>query len=419
VRPAPAAAGQARSATTGFPWGSALASAAVLAVCVGFPLAVSYAAPELRDLLSVSRGRLGLAVGLFYGVTGVASVAAGIATDRWGARAATGLSMLLVLLGLLVSALDTGFLALVGTSVVAGIGYAFGNAGTSMTLADVVTPAQRDLGFTIRTAGVPVMLIACSASVPALAHAVGWHAVLLGLMVMTAVVALMALQLGDGRPAAPRTRALRPSAGPLPGGFWWFPVAALLFLTGSNAVMTWPVLYLVEGLHRSAGVAGALVAVCLSVGTLVLLAVGRWGGAWLVRLGTTVLVLGTALCAAGVVVLLLAPELGLAVTVVGLAAAVSGNLLVVTLVQSAVVRVAPAAVGRATGILLTGYYLGALVGPAVFGSLADTAGGYRLAWTGSLTALVLSGLAFSQCGRIVPTAPYAVGVEDVPGGAAT
>jgi predicted MFS family arabinose efflux permease len=419
VGPAPAAAGQSTSATSGFPRASALASAAVLAVCVGFPLAVSYAAPELRDVLSVSRGRLGLAVGLFYGVTGVASVAAGVATDRWGARAATAGSMLLVFLGLLVSALHTSFLALVGTSIVAGVGYALGNAGTSTALADVVTPAQRDLAFTIRTAGVPVMLIACSASVPALAHLLGWRAVLVGLMVITAAAGLVALRVGGAVSPTRRREVVRPPVGRLPSGFWWFPMASLLFLTGSNAVMTWPVLYLVEGLHLSAGVAGALVAVCLLVGTVVLLAVGRWGGSWLSRLGTSVLVLGTGLCAAGVVVLLLAPELGLVFTVVGLAAAVSGNLLVVTLVQSAVVRVASTAVGRATGVLLTGYYLGALVGPAVFGGLADTAGGYRLAWAGSLAALVLSGLAFVRCGRIVPTRAYAVGSGDSLDGAAT
>jgi CP family cyanate transporter-like MFS transporter len=114
-----------------------------------------------------------------------------------------------------------------------------------------------------------------------------------------------------------------------------------------------------------------------------------------------VLVLGTGLCSSGVLLLLLSPELGLVVAVLGLAAAVSGNLLVVTLVQSAVVTVAPWAVGRATGVLLTGYYLGALVGPAMFGVLADTSGGYRSGWAGSLTALVLSGFAFVRCGRIV------------------
>lgn len=182
--------------------------------------------------------------------------------------------------------------------------------------------------------------------------------------------------------------------------------------------MTWPVLYLVEGLHQSSGLAGALVALCLSVGTGVLLAVGRWGGSWLSRLGTSVLVLGTCLCGSGVLLLLLAPELGVVVAVLGLAAAVSGNLLVVTLVQSAVVTVAPRAVGRATGVLLTGYYLGALVGPAVFGALADTAGGYRAAWAGSLTALVLSGFAFVRCRRFVVTGQPVGGEAPVEGAVA-
>lgn len=391
---------EAAATAPAFPWPSALTTGAVLAACVGFPVSVSYAAPELRESLSVSRGQLGLAVGLFYGVTGTVSVAAGVVADRVGARTATALSTLLVLLALLVSVVHTSFAVLVLTSVVAGVGYALGNAGTSLALAGVLTPAQRDLGFTVRTAGVPVMLVACSASVPALANAVGWRSVLLGLVAVAGVTGLLSLRVLDRGPRRARTGQADAPAGRLPSGFWWFPLAALLFLTGSSAVMTWPVLYLVEGLHQTSGAAGALVAVCLSVGTLVLLAVGRWGGSWLPRLGTGVLVLGTCLCGVGVLLLLLAPELGVVVAVVGLAVAMSGNLLVVTLVQSAVVTVAAHAVGRATGVLLTGYYLGALLGPALFGGLADTSGGYRVAWLGSLTALLLSGLAFVRCGRI-------------------
>lgn len=159
MRTVPPGSGAAEPEVGDFPWPSVLATAAVLAVCVGFPLTVSYAAPELRDSLSVSRGQLGLAVGVFYGATGVASVAAGVAADRLGARRATAMSMLLVLLGLVISSVRASFTALVVTSVVAGVGYALGNAGTSMALADGLTPAQRDLGFTIRTAGVPVMLV--------------------------------------------------------------------------------------------------------------------------------------------------------------------------------------------------------------------------------------------------------------------
>ena len=44
------------------------------------------------------------------------------------------------------------------------------------------------------------------------------------------------------------------------------------------------------------------------------------------------------------------------------------------------VDVAPLAMGRASGITMTGYYLGALIAPVLFGALADGPG-YSAAWS--------------------------------------
>jgi MFS family permease len=41
---------------------------------------------------------------------------------------------------------------------------------------------------------------------------------------------------------------------------------------------------------------------------------------------------------------------------------------------------APKAVARASGVTMTGYYLGALVAPAQFGWLSDRSGSYAWPW---------------------------------------
>jgi MFS family permease len=55
----------------------------------------------------------------------------------------------------------------------------------------------------------------------------------------------------------------------------------------------------------------------------------------------------------------------------------------------AIVELAPGSVARATGITLTGYYLGSFVAPYAFGFMADNLG-YPAAWLASGVALLVA-----------------------------
>ena len=66
--------------------------------------------------------------------------------------------------------------------------------------------------------------------------------------------------------------------------------------------------------------------------------------------------------------------------VAGLLVATVAQLAAVSLMHAAVIAAAPGAVGRAAGVTMAGYYLGALAGPPLFGLLVDRTGGYGPAW---------------------------------------
>jgi energy-converting hydrogenase Eha subunit B len=64
-----------------------------------------------------------------------------------------------------------------------------------------------------------------------------------------------------------------------------------------------------------------------------------------------------------------------------------------------------AAPERATGIMQTGFFMGGLVGPAIFGLLVDLAG-FGPAWLGAgAGALVAALVVWLGCGLLAPEPP--------------
>jgi len=58
--------------------------------------------------------------------------------------------------------------------------------------------------------------------------------------------------------------------------------------------------------------------------------------------------------------------------------------------HTAVVDSAPEAIARATGVTMTGYYIGALVSPAAFGLIADATDTFVWSWGSATVLLILS-----------------------------
>ena len=74
--------------------------------------------------------------------------------------------------------------------------------------------------------------------------------------------------------------------------------------------------------------------------------------------------------------------------------------------HACVVDKAPFSVSRATGITMTGYYLGALASPALFGFVVDWTGTFAYSWLGTAVLLFGAVFALSLIHISEPTRPY-------------
>jgi hypothetical protein len=104
----------------------------------------------------------------------------------------------------------------------------------------------------------------------------------------------------------------------------------------------------------------------------------------------------------------------LGLVVAGAILGLFGNLAGASTIHAVVVDRVPWAVGRAIGLMSTGYFLGALVAPWAFGAAADATGGYDASWAGCVAALSGSALCFVAIHRWVAL-PTVVPAEHVVG----
>lgn len=360
-----------------------------------------FLAPVLQADLDLSRTALGILVGVFYGATGVGSPVAGRLTDRMGARRAVALDQVLVAGSLVVGALFPVYPVLLAGAVVAGFGYALTNAGTNLAVSVAVPVRGHGVALATKTAGVPVLVAVSAPLAAAAGEAFGWRAVYLATVPVVLLVAAAALWvLPDGR--SPRRTDPAAPVRVLPRGFLWFPVGAFCLVAGSQPLYSWTVAYLhevgglelpVAGSVTAAGSVAAVVAMVVVARRSDRVAAGRTAGGSRIPAVVTLCV-GTA---AGEALLVAGTAAGVPVMVAGVVVATVAQLSAIGLMHAAVVAAAPHAVGRASGVTMAGYYVGALVGAPVFGAVVDATGGYVPAWAMSL-ALVLCGAAtFTRC----------------------
>lgn len=381
---------------------SAVPAVVVVAVCTvaigvgsGLGFVYGYLFPVLREDLGISRAAVGALVSVYFGSTGVGSIAGGRLADRLGARLAVAVDLALVTVAAGALAVAGSYPLLLAMSVVAGAAYSLANAGTNVAIGAVVPPARRATALAVKTAGVPALAVVSAFLAPWAGDRFGWRAVMGAVAVLAAACCAAALLVLP--PDRPRGRPER--AGALPRGFLWFPAATFLMLVGTQPIFSWSVAYFEEALGVRLAVAGVLSAVAAIGGTVGMVLVGlrsdRVGATRRIRL----IVLLCAVCAASLAVLTVGVAVGVVVALVALTVAMASQLGAIGLMHAAVVDAVPHAVGRGSGVTMTGYYLGALVSPALFGALVDTTGAYALPWGVGVAALVLAALAFVQLDR--------------------
>ena len=375
---------------------------AVSTASTGFASIVAFApgyiATALRADLGLDRWQVGLVITVHFVCTAVASMGSGRVTDRWGARAASVTALLLVALAAGLAAVVGSYAVLFVAAVLGGIGYAVVNVATTVAVVGVVTARRRTVALAARTSGVPAVGALASAAGPWVANRWSWEWVLGGLGAAAAVVALVAAwvlpddHVGRSAPAEHR----------LPRHFVWFPVAAFLLIFGSQPMYSWSVPYLEESLGAAPALSGVLVGMATAIGAGVMilagLAVDRAGPSRRIPL-TVAFALATGASGA---LILAGGTFGVGVAVLGVVGGISLQLACIGTMQAAFVDRAGPAVGRATAVTMTGYYLGAVAAPTTFGAIVDTVGSYSWAWFVGSVLLVGAALAYRLAGRIPP-----------------
>lgn len=375
------------------------ASALCLGVGASLGFIPGFLATSLRDDLGISRGQVGVLVSLYFGCTGLGSVLGGLLTEAFGARIVIIVDMVIVAAAATFGAIVGEYWGLLVTAIVAGSAYSLVNAGTNVAVGRAVSARLRTTAMSIKTAGVPLMAAVAGGAGPPIASEVGWQPILFATAFIAAVAAVIAgLTFHDDRPP----QVMQRTKAELPAGFYSYPLGAFLLVAGSQPLYSWTVAYLEQSLDASPGLAGGISAGASACGVVIMIGSARFADREGPEARLRRLIMLIAIVSAGTLLVLLGEFIGIAVVAAGVVIGIGAQLAAIGTMHAAVVDSAPAAVARATGVTMTGYYVGALASPAAFGMLADVTGTFSWSWAATAMLLILALPVWALAGRVRP-----------------
>ena len=334
--------------------------------------------PHLVAEFSLKRFELGLISSVFFLFGALLSLSAGRAVDHFGARRVMLASFMLLAASVLGIAASVAYGLVLVFACMSGIALAVGNPATNKLVAMHIRPGRRGLVIGVKQAGVQLGAFLAGAFLAPLAMLAGWRLALAAMTIIpfAALVTTRWVVPRDHRTDATEHRA---DWGRAVAGIRWLVGYAFLMGFAAAAVMAYLPLFLVESSHMTGAEAGAVVAVVGMVGIG-----GRVGWAWATEKVASYW-LPLAICGAGgvlgIVLLSSAPTTSsvmayAAATVLG-ATAMAWNSVGMMAVLS---RSDRQTAGRASGVVLFGFYIGFVSSPLAFGWLADVSGTYLWGW---------------------------------------
>jgi MFS family permease len=372
-------------------------TAAVSTVCVLPPFLVGATAVQLGADLDVSTAGTGVAVGVFFATAAGASAAFGRVTERRGPtpslRVAATTSAACQL-GLAAGART--FPVLLGFLAVAGSANALAHPAANLLLARNLPLHRQGLGFAIKQASIPLATFLAGFAVPAIVLSIGWR----WAFVASAGLALASVatvpHMVEDRAARPVPDAAGGRSGDLPlRVMGWLALGVAL---GAASAGTLGAFFVSAGVDAglSESTAGLVLAAGSAVGVATRLVAGARADR---RAGGHLRVVALMLTGGAACYCVLATQAAAAFVVAGPLAFATGWAWP-GLSNLAVVRINPNAPGAATGIAQTGVYLGAVVGPIVFGLVAEHAG-FGAAWLGAAVTALLAAATIAGARRRV------------------
>ncbi|MDE1904626.1 MAG: MFS transporter [Alphaproteobacteria bacterium] len=369
----------------------ALATLMVLAP----PVFAGLAAPDF----GISANHIGVFTAVVYAAAVLSTGMSGGPVRRYGAIRVSQAALLIGAAGLALLASASIWLGLIG-AVFIGVGYGPMTPASSHLLIRQTPPARRALVFSIKQTGVPLGGALAGLVVPPLAIPFGWRGAALAVAAVSALLAIVCEPLhksldDDADPKAAGGSHIVAAVNMVLGEpvLRRLALASLSYSAMQLCVSAFVVNFLTERAGMALVAAGVVMAVLQAAGI-----VGRvlwgWTADRLLSARRALSLLGLTIGAAGAVLALIGPGWPFAL-VLAVAAALGAVALGWNGVFLAeVARLAPAgSAGMATGGALALTFVGALLGPPLFGAIIDMTGSYRVAFFVVAAAAALSGIA--------------------------
>ncbi len=328
-------------------------------------------APRIRGDFAFGDSSLGLAVAIFYAVCAIVSTPCGRLVERIGADAGIRVgAATTVACGLGVAALANSTPELIALLLIGGIGNALAGPAVSALLRREVAGHRHGLAFGAQQSGAPLGALLAGLALPAIAIPFGWRWAYVAVSALALVVSVSAPTAAREPAAAgaPETHARGLTA------VHALALAAALASAAGVGLVSFLVTYSVDN-GISEGGAGLLLGAVSLAATISRIALGVYAD----RRGQDALRPVPAMLALSVggFVLMVSGQPAL----IAVAALVAGSVGwawpgALTL---AVVQRSPGAPAWAVGVMMSGLFSGAVVGPLLVGVLADN-GAFTEAW---------------------------------------
>lgn len=367
---------------------------------------------QVRADLGLGESALGLGIAAFFASASLTSAPFGRLAERLGPAPSMRLSAAASAACLLAISLFGRSLPAIALLLAAGgLSNSLAQPAANLFVARTVPASRLGLAFALKQSAIPAGTLLAGAAVPTLALTLGWRSAF-GAGVLLALAAIALVPAGDAG-AGP---VERPAAGAAPfglapqrdGGRGPLVVLALAIGLGASAVASLGT-FLVNA-AVAAGMAEGRAGLLVSAGGAMTIASRlRAGRAADRRQGGNLRVVAIMLVSGSAAYLLFATG-RVALLVLATPLAFAGGWGWPGLFNLAVARAYPDAPGAASGVTQTGTYIGAVVGPLLFGSLAEHAG-YAAAWmvasacSLAAAALMVTGRGLLRRGRRDDTGP--------------
>ena len=334
---------------------------------------------------------LGVIISLFFGMAALVSPTAGRLSERVGWANGLRISTLLSALALGAIGWFGSSVAVIGVSLgLAGVASALTQTAANLTIARCAVPRRHGWVLGIKHACVPAAMFLAGLAVPTLALTVGWRWAFRVAAVLAVVTAAAIPRREQPSTLTPRPKSVDASAGKPTTPKHLLVVLAVAVGLGIGALD--PLGSFFVGYSVSIGVEEQVAGVLLAIGGLCGIIARLVAGHLIDRMAqadfTAIASMMTA-GALGIVILNLGGYIGLLIGgLIGFTAGWGWS----GLFTFAVVKDNPEAPAAAWGVAQTGKFLGAAVGPLLFGIVADRVSFDAAFWMATVALLTAAGL---------------------------